>query len=260
MRQVLVLLILLLLIQCQHKKQRLQGHYVSIGQLEGDRYETLDINDSLILLNKTSVFYDQHDTVVINPEHHSFIRATRAMFPYYDFSLKGDTVLLMFSHDGGEDTVKYIPASKSIHDHFSTSLIEMDLPGWEGQKTIIVNELNTRNLVIGPLKEGVRWDTENNDSIFIECDNQTFLHSLAELRMLAKELSKDSTVITLCVHVDKKVSDQSIKEIRALLNEGAGNLKIVETRIKEDTTLVYIASENNPKQEQTVQSGVEKKR
>lgn len=57
----------------------LNGHYVSvdksINKFYGERYLTLDIIDSLVILNKRLVFSEQKDTIVIDRSTRKFIKS-----------------------------------------------------------------------------------------------------------------------------------------------------------------------------------------
>jgi hypothetical protein len=123
MKRIFLMAMLVFLAQCQNKQTNLNGHYVSTNLFNDDSYHTLDIVDSLALFNKNVVFLDLRDTIIIDPITNSFIRSTRG-FPFFDIEIMKDTVILHYN-DGGEGIIKFIKATPSTSEFFSSSHIEI---------------------------------------------------------------------------------------------------------------------------------------
>lgn len=240
MKRTYIIIIIIGLSGCQTKVVNLNGHYISISKLKNDTYETLDINDSLVLINKDNVFITQRDTIVIDTETNSFISSTRVMFPIYDFKVVNDTIELHFQHDAGQEKVKFIKgAKKSPKDYFSTSYIDIDLLDYQNEELINTNDLEILNLIIGPVKKGIDWLTNDKDSIYIEFENEFFLQK-NEIKSLADKLiqGNDKKVI-LCLNYDKRVTQSMKGEIKNELIKIIGNLEMTESRDK-DNEIVYL--------------------
>jgi hypothetical protein len=223
---------------CQSKVDNLDGHYVSVGK-PGDTYETLDIADSLVLINISSVFRGQRDTVVIDTKTNSFLSSTRAMFPIFDFKVVNDTIEVHFEHDAGQDKIKFVKGHTNAADHFSTSYIDVDLLDYDSGKLIDANDLRIVNLTIGPLKKGTDWGTSDKDSICIEYENEFFLQR-NELQKLSDKLILDiDDKVILCLNFDKRVSRQVTTEIKNALEKIAGNVIVTESRSR-GNEIVYV--------------------
>src|SRR5690606_41305833 len=91
---------------CQTEVDNLEGHYISTRQLSSDTYETLDIEDSLVLINKASVFLGQRDTILIVKKTNSLISSTIAMLPIFELKVVNDIIEIHFKHDAGRDKIK----------------------------------------------------------------------------------------------------------------------------------------------------------
>jgi len=236
----IIIIIIIGLSGCQTKVENLDGHYISTGQLTADTYETLDIKDSLVLINKGNAFLGQRDTIVIDTKSNSFISSTRAMFPIFDFKVVNDTIELHFEHDAGQDKIKFIKGTHTNPaDYFSTSHIDVDLLDYDSGELIDTNDLKIINLTIGPLKRGTDWGTNDKDSICIEFENEVFLQK-NELRNLATKLIQDDDdKVILCLNFDKRVTQSVATEIRNDLKKNVGKLKVTESRNR-NSDIVYL--------------------
>jgi len=94
MRTKINILIVFALFGCSRKVEIFNGHYIAVNDLIGDGYATVDIQDSIVLLNKSSVFYDERDTIIINPQKNTLIRSHRLPFPICDFRADHDTIYI----------------------------------------------------------------------------------------------------------------------------------------------------------------------
>ncbi len=218
----------------------LAGHYISSGHLTSDTYETLDIEDSLVLVNKGSVFLLQRDTIIIDTKTNSFVSSTRAMFPIFDFKVVNDTIEIHFEHDAGQDKIKFI---KGTHitpgDYFSTSYVDVDLLEYDSGELIDINDLKMVNLTIGPLKKGTDWGINDMDSICIEFENEFFLKRSEFQQLIDKLIQDNDDEAILCLNFDKRVPRSVAMEIRNELEEKAGKIKITESRNR-GNEIVYV--------------------
>src|SRR5690606_12312640 len=225
---------------CQTEVDNLEGHYISTSQLTSDTYETLDIEDSLVLINKASVFLGQRDTILIDTKTNSFISSTRAMFPIFDLKVVNDTIEIHFEHDAGQDKIKFI---KGTHinpaDYFSTSYIDVDLLEYDSGELIEINDLKMVNLTIGPLKKGTDWGINDMDSICIEFENEFFLKRSEFQQLIDKLILDNDDEAILCLNFDKRVPRSVAMEIRNELEEKVGNIKITESRNR-GNEIVYV--------------------
>ncbi len=228
----------MVLIQCQTKVDSLNGHYVSIDKSTGEEYETLDIVDSLVLINAAVVFLDNRDTIVIDTETKKFVRSTRAMFPIFDFKVVGDTIEIHFEHDAGQDKIKFIKGPQSIpEDSFSTSFIDVNLVDYDSGELIHPNDFKIKNLTIGLLKNGIKWGA--SDSIYIEFENEMFLQRNELPKLIEKLIQDNDDKLILCLNFDKRVPESMSREIREILSTGIGTLKTTESRNKKNE-IVYV--------------------
>jgi hypothetical protein len=211
---------------------------VAINDLIGDGYATIDIQDSIVLLNKYSVFYDERDTIIIDPKRNTFIRSNRNPFPIYDFRADNDTVYVSYGYDAGEETIKFIRSEVSpMFNYFAESSIDIQLKPYDKETIVLIDQNKVINLIIGRLKEGIDWPEAQHDSILIEFERFDYLGN-NELSELIGFTEKEQDPI-LCLHFDKRVpKDVKIgiqNEIKNILTTS----KVVESRIN-GTELVYI--------------------
>lgn len=246
MKSLLLIVMLVFLSQCQNKQTNLDGHYISTNLPYDNSYYTLDIIDSLVLINKNVVFLDQRDTIIIDPKKNLFIRSTREMFPFFDFGLISDTVMLRFAHDGGEDIIKFIKATPSASEFFSSSLIEIEPEQYRNESQFKIDGLNIKNITVGPLKKGASWP--NPDSLYIEFENEVFI-DLEDISRIGASLDSDSiSNWAIGLHLNKHVPQSVAKQVRLELLKNYDRKKIAESRL-DGNQLVYIeisADTNTP--------------
>ncbi len=204
---------------CQIKTKDLNGYYVS------DRYGyTIDIIDSLVLLNTDNIFTDEHDTIIIDLKNNSFVRSSPRMFPFYDFKASKDKVTLYFEHDAGTESLDFYKTELRDRrkNFFSTSSLKIDLNDCDGS-CYDITDRNIANILIGTPK-----NKEWGDSIKIQFKD-VFI-SVKDIKKL-DEVTSDSTVV-VCLFFDKNVP-QSIQS--QIINETKGlRNKIVEARLDSD--------------------------
>lgn len=237
MKNLLPVTMLVFLSQCQSKRVNIDGHYVSTDHLTDNSYYTLNITDSLVFFNKNSVFLDQRDTIIIDPESNTFIRSTREMFPFFDFELVNDTVMLKFSHDGGEDIIKFIKGTPSASEFFSQSLIEIEPMQYRNESQFKIDGLNIKNITVGPLKKGIGWPEP--DSLYIEYENEIFI-DLKDIRRIGASLESDSiSNWGISLNLDKNIPQPIVNQLRMELIKNYSRERITETRLS-GNKLVYI--------------------
>lgn len=113
MKRLYLLLLLVVLIQCSTKVDSLNGYYISPDKFPDGRYETLEIIDSLVLLDRIVLGGHERDTIVINLRTRKFVKATpKSMYPILDFKMVGDTIEIHFEHDLGQSKIKFIKEMK----------------------------------------------------------------------------------------------------------------------------------------------------
>jgi hypothetical protein len=204
---------------CQTETKDLNGYYVS------DRYGyTIDIIDSLVLLNADNIFRDEHDTIIIDLKNNSFVRSSPRMFPFYDFKSSKDKVTLFFEHDAGTESLDFYKTKLRDRrkNFFSTSPLNIDLNDCDGSCYDIADQ-NIANILIGTPK-----NKEWGDSIKIQFED-VFI-SVTDIKKLNEGIS-DSTVV-VCLFFDKNVP-QSIQT--QIINETKGlRNKIVKARLDSD--------------------------
>lgn len=246
MKRLFLIVMVVFLGQCQNKQTNLDGHYVSTNLPYDNSYFTLDIIDSLVLINKNVVFLDQRDTIIIDPKTNSFIRSTREMFPFFDFGLINDTVMLRFAHDGGEDIIKFIKATPSASEFFSPSLVEIEPEQYLNESTFKTDGFNIKNIIVGPLKKGVSWP--NPDSLYIEFENAVFI-DLEDISRIGASLDSESiSNWVIGLHLNKDVPQSIANQLRFELLKNYDRKKIAESRLH-GNQLVYIeisADTNTP--------------
>lgn len=112
MKRLYIIFILVSLIQCVTKVDSLNGRYTSIIKYPDGRYETLDIVDSLVLVDRIVLGGHERDTIVIDPETKEFVRVTpKSGYPIFDFKIVGDTIEVHYEHDLGQGKIKFIRAT-----------------------------------------------------------------------------------------------------------------------------------------------------
>jgi hypothetical protein len=226
----------ILFIECQNKKTKLAGHYRSVPAGQNSyEYQTIDVSDSLVLIDRDLILFSLRDTMVINPDTHTFVRQTRELFPFYDFGTSGDTLLLMFSHDAGIETIKFLSAPPTFSDRFSTLVVEIKPDELLGEKEVKVNESKISHLLIGYLKKEVNW--ANKDSIYLVFDGEVTLAE-KDFDQLGKELQANQKL--LCLSFDKTVPSTFANRIRQKITKSIREESLIELRRKGDK-LVFIS-------------------
>lgn len=235
MKCIFLMAMLVFLAQCQNKQTNLNGHYVSTNLFNDDSYHTLDIVDSLALFNKNVVFLDLRDTIIIDPITNSFIRSTRG-FPFFDIEIMKDTVILHYN-DGGEGIIKFIKATPSTSEFFSSSHIEIEPEQYHNESQFKIEGLNIKNIIVGPSKKGILW-TEP-DSIYIEFENEIFI-DLKDIARIGPSLDSDSiSNWAIGLHLNKHVPQPVANQLRLALLKNYDHKKIAESRLS-DNKLIYI--------------------
>lgn len=236
MKRIFLIAILIFLAQCQNKQTNLNGHYVSTNLFNDDSYHTLDIVDSLVLFNKNVVFLDLRDTIIIDPKTKSFIKSTQG-FPFFDIGIMKDTVILHYTHDGGEDIIKFIKATHSASEFFSPSLIEIEPEQYRNETQFKIDDLNIKNIIVGPLKKGVSWPKP--DSLYLEYENEIFI-DLKDTSRIGPSLDSDSVSNwAIALHLNKHVPQSVANQLRLALLKNYDRKKIAESRLH-GNQLVYI--------------------
>jgi hypothetical protein len=236
-KDLLLILMLAFLGQCQSKRINIDGHYVSTNLPYDNSYYTLDIIDSIVLVNKNTVFLNQRDTIIIDPVKNSFVRSTRKMFPFFDFELVNDTVMLQFVHDGGEDIIKFIKATPSASEFFSQSLIEIEPMQYRNESQFKIDGLNIKNITVGPLKKGIGWPKP--DSLYIEYENEIFI-DLKDIPRIGASLESDSiSNWAISLNLDKNIPQPIANQLRMELAKNYSRERITETRLS-GNKLIYI--------------------
>ena len=114
MKRLYLFLLLAVLTQCSTKVDSLNGYYISPDKFPDGRYETLEIIDSLVLLDRIVLGGYERDTIVINPRTRKFIKATpKSIYPILDFKVVGDTIEIHFEHDLGQGEIKFVRSTQS---------------------------------------------------------------------------------------------------------------------------------------------------
>ncbi len=238
MRTEINILIIFALLGCTRKAEVLNGHYVAVNDLIGDGYATIDVQDSVVLLNKSSVFYDERDTIIINTKRNTFVRSNRRPFPIYDFSADHDTIYVSYAYDAGEETIKFIPMEISpMFSYFAESNIDIQLRPYDNEIITSVQQNKVVNLIIGRAKEGIKWPEPHRDKILIEFERFDYVED-DELPELIRQIQEENDRV-LCLHFDKRVPLDVATDIRSRIKNTAITCDIVESRINE-TELVYI--------------------
>lgn len=226
-----------LLIHCQTEKVNLNGHYVSLSKFDNNSYLTLDIVDSLVLINRTIVFMDQRDTIIIDQKTNSFVRSTREMFPFFDFRVSKDTVILEFAHDAGTDKIKFIKDIPTNNDYFSNSLIDVELEKYLDEPQVVLEGLQIKNVTVGTLKKGIKW--AEADSNYIEFENEVFL-DLKDISKLGPSFESDSIRNwVICLNLDKQVPSSLSDRLKSELVKNYKDDRLIQTKIN-GNELLYV--------------------
>lgn len=237
MKRLLPIILAGLLTQCQTEKANLDGHYVSIDKFDDNSYMTLDIVDSLVLINKNIVFIDQRDTIIINSKTNSFVSSTREMYPFFDFKVLKDTVVLHYSHDGGDDKMKFVRDIPSSSDYFSSSLIDIELNNYHNEPEANINESQIKNITIGALKKGIRW--AKSDTIYIEYENEVFIN-FDDISKIGRVLDSDSIKNwVICLNLDKEVPIAISDRIKSDLRNSYSDEQLIQTQLGGDK-IIYV--------------------
>lgn len=94
--------ILILLIQCYTKGGSLNGLYTSISSYPDGRHDTVEIQDSLVIVDRIVLGANERDTIVIDPGTNRFVRVKhKSVFPIFDFKKVLDTIEVHYEHDLG---------------------------------------------------------------------------------------------------------------------------------------------------------------
>ena len=243
MKRRYIILALIILTQCQTKVDNLNGHYISVYEFGDGRWETLEIVDSLILVNRIIMAVNERDTVVVDRSTNKIVTITpKSMFPIVDFKLNGDTIELRCEDDLGHYKIKFLKTTQTNPKyHFSNSYIDINLADYNEEERVSTNGLKIKNLTVGFLQEYFlkgKWSGVK-DSVYIEFDNSILLQK-DELQMLTKKLMESTdTKWILCLNLDKRIPESMSKEIKESLRKGIGALKIVEARNR-NNEIVYL--------------------
>lgn len=239
-----LLLILFAVISSSCQDGDLNGHYVSvdksINKFYRERYLTLDIIDSLVILNKRLVFSEQKDTIVIDRSTRKFIKSLKVDSQIYDFKVTGNELFLQT--DYGE-WIKFIRKEVSTSDYFSNSLIDIEPEDYASQSQVQIQNLNFKNVIVGKLKTAAGWE-EATDSIYMEYENEVFIH-YSDIARLNKVLVRDTLINwSVCLHLDRGIPDSLAFLLKSDLLKIIGKEKLFESRLDENE-LVYIKLKQN---------------
>lgn len=209
---------------CKTKTENIEGYYVSTEN--NGQFYTIDIRDTLVLLNTDNIFTNQHDSIIIDLKDNSFIRSSPRMFPFYDLKATKDKVTLFFEHDAGNETIEFYKAElrDKKKNLYSTSNLNIELMDCDGS-CYDISDTNIKNILVGQPKRKNEW----SDSVQLELDNDIFI-KMTDINKM-NEIITDSTAI-ISLHFDKNVpSDvwtRIKKETKGLRN------KVVEARFSGD--------------------------
>jgi hypothetical protein len=215
------------------------GHYVLESHDQQGRYLTLDIQDSMLLLNKSLIFQNQRDTIFIDTKRSIVRNAESNELHVYALKAEGDTVVLSYGDpdDASSDMVFVRSTADPQRDLYSNSFLDVQLDQCEGNGVDIEESGKFRHLLIGRPKAGLAASMMmDRDSIVMEFHNMTFI-GLKDVSILAREMKKAGE--HLCVHIDKETPDAHVLSLRAELSKHAQGMKILEGRMKEGR-VVYV--------------------
>jgi hypothetical protein len=218
------------------------GHYVLESYSQQGRYFTLDIVDSIVLLNKSSVFKNQRDTIFIDPTHNTFRRAASNPLNIFGFRTEGDSIVLSYGTNGDGSELVFVKREENIdRDIYANSLLDVEPTPCEPdcKHSHISETTKTRHLLVGPPKPGVAPGMMlKPDSVLMEFHNLTFL-DMKNLQALTREMKKAGE--DLCLHIDKDIPNAKVIALRTELRSNSNGMTIFESRMK-DGKLVFIES------------------
>jgi hypothetical protein len=151
MKRPYIILTLIILTQCQTKVDSLNGHYISVNEFGDGRWETLEIVDSLILVNRIVMGVNERDTVVIDRLTNKIVTITpKSLFPIVDFKLNGDTIELHCEGDLGQYQIKFLRTTQvNSKYHFSNNYVDSNLADYNEEELVSTNGLKIKNLTVG---------------------------------------------------------------------------------------------------------------
>jgi hypothetical protein len=209
---------------CKNKTKNIDGYYISTEN--NGQFYTIDIRDTLALINTDNIFTHQHDTIIVNLKDNSFVRSSPRMFPFYDFKATNDKVTLFFEHDAGNETIEFYRTESrdKKRNLYSTSNLNIRLLDCDSS-CYDISDTNVKNILIGRPKRKNEW----GDSVQIELDNDIFI-KMADLKIM-NEIITDSTAI-ISLHFDKNVP----LDVRTRIKNETKGLKnrVVEARFSGD--------------------------
>lgn len=237
-----IFLALIFLAQCQSEVKNLNGHYISVYEFGDGRWETLEMVDSLALVNRIIMALNERDTVIIDQSTHEIVSITpESTYSIVGFKVNGDTIELRCEDDLGHYEIKFLRTSQTDpRYHFANSYIDIHLGDYNNEQELAsVNDLKIKNVTVGFLKgyflQG-RWSGVN-DSLYIEFDNSMLLRK-DEFEMLMERLTESTdTTWILCLNLDKGVPESMSSEIKDILRKS--QLKVVEARNR-NGEIVYL--------------------
>jgi hypothetical protein len=223
--------LLFLLIFSIKKIEKLDGHYVSVDKTKNEPYATLDISDSVILVNRNSISIHDRDTVIINTKNNSFIRSTQPFFPFCDFKVTKNGISLFYQHDAGIESVDFIRDTfvNELETYYTTSKLKIDLKNCASLYFRIDNHVALKNIPIGVPK-----NESFGNSIKIQVED-AFI-STEELKQNSSFFADSS--LWICLHFDKNVPDSLYTRIKKEFKKYVHN-RVIEARAKNDK-IVYM--------------------
>lgn len=216
------------------------GHYVLESYTQQGRYLTLDVKDSIVLLNRSSVFHNQRDTIFIDPDRHTLKSAVLNHLNIRQFHTVSDSVFLHYGPGPTGSKAVFIRAEANpARDAYANSMLDVYPSECDQQceHQHVAEQQNMRHLLVGRPKPGVAKHIGlRDDSIVMEFHNITFL-GFKELEPLLREMKKAGD--HLCIHVDKNVPAEKSAELRNELSRLDREMKLHEGRWK-DGQIVYV--------------------
>lgn len=216
------------------------GHYVLESYTQQGRYLTLDVKDSIVLLNRSSVFYNQRDTIIIDPRQHTLKSAVLNHLNIRQFHTVSDSVFLHYgSGPVGSKAVFIRAEADALRDAYANSLLDVNPNECDVGcvHSHVAEKENMRHLLVGKPKAGVAKRIGlRDDSIVMEFHNVTFL-GIKELEPLLREMKKAGDL--LCLHVDKNVPAEKSTELLQELARIDREIRLLEGRWK-DGKVVYV--------------------
>lgn len=233
------LLILLLLSGCSHLNESdPKGHWVSLGYFTNSSYQTLDINDSAVIINKLGLYTATLDYFNSDKNYFELLGGHNSIF----FHVIGDT--LLFDGAGlGDSLFVRVEESFSKSNVLCDLHLSIDLPIAENDSYIeFTKDSIVSYISVGKLKSGFRLlpDEVRTDSFRIQV-NDAFI-KVDELgnfikmeRAKINEIDRDKLVIA--IFADKNVELDYV------------NLIVDAIRKSSPSTTVYLSyySDHNQK-------------